>query len=65
MIRAILIGLIAGWLAGKLMNGYGYGAFADVALGLLGGIIGGVLFAALGFHAYNGIGMLATSTVGD
>src|SRR5690242_21688972 len=64
MIRAIIVGLMAGWLAGKLMRGRGYGVLADVALGLVGGLVGGIIFAMVGFHAYNSVGVLAVSTVG-
>lgn len=64
MIRAIIVGLMAGWLAGKLMRGRGYGVIADILLGLVGGLIGGVIFAMVGIHAYNSIGVLAVSTVG-
>jgi uncharacterized membrane protein YeaQ/YmgE (transglycosylase-associated protein family) len=37
----IIVGLIAGWAAGKIMKGRGYGVIADIVLGMLGGIIGG------------------------
>ena len=64
MIRIIIVGLIAGWLTGKLMRGYGYGALADLALGLIGGIIGSILFGMFGLHAYHAIGSITVSTVG-
>jgi uncharacterized membrane protein YeaQ/YmgE (transglycosylase-associated protein family) len=64
MIRLILIGLIAGWLAGKLMRGSGFGLIADTCLGLIGAVIGGWIFAALGIVGYGTIGLLATATVG-
>ncbi len=64
MIRAILIGLLAGWLTGKLMRGDGYGFLADVILGLLGGALGAIVFGAFGMHAYNAIGTLVVSTAG-
>ena len=41
MIYSIIVGLIAGWLAGQVMKGGGYGMLMDIVLGLLGGIIGG------------------------
>ena len=44
----IIVGLVAGWLAGQLMKGGGYGLLADIVLGMLGGIVGGWLFSALG-----------------
>jgi len=37
----IVVGLIAGWLAGKVMRGGGYGVVIDIVLGILGGIVGG------------------------
>ena len=37
----IVVGLIAGWLAGQVMKGGGYGVLADIVLGILGGILGG------------------------
>jgi len=35
----ILVGLIAGWLAGQVMKGGGYGLFADIILGIIGGVL--------------------------
>jgi uncharacterized membrane protein YeaQ/YmgE (transglycosylase-associated protein family) len=64
MIGAIIIGLIAGWLVGKLMRGRGYGFFADIALGLVGAVVGGWLFARLGVPVYGGLSMLAMATIG-
>ena len=45
----IVVGLIAGWAAGKIMKGGGYGVIADIILGILGAIIGGWVVGALGF----------------
>jgi uncharacterized membrane protein YeaQ/YmgE (transglycosylase-associated protein family) len=64
MLHAIIVGLIAGWLTGKMMRGYGYGALADIVLGLIGGIIGSVVFGAFGLHAAHMIGSITVSTVG-
>jgi uncharacterized membrane protein YeaQ/YmgE (transglycosylase-associated protein family) len=61
---AILIGLIAGWLTGKLMSGGGYGFFADILLGLVGAVIGSWIFNSLGIVVNGGIGYLAMATVG-
>ena len=63
MIRAIIVGLIAGWMAGKLMRGYGYGAIADILLGLVG-VVGGIIFRAFGLHPYHALGSLTISTIG-
>jgi uncharacterized membrane protein YeaQ/YmgE (transglycosylase-associated protein family) len=64
MIRAIIVGLIAGWLAGKMMRGYGYGALCDIVLGLIGGVVGSMVFGVFGLHAAHVIGSVTVSTVG-
>ena len=51
----IIVGLIAGWLAGLLMRGGGYGIVADIVLGILGGIVGGWLFGILGVWPGGGL----------
>jgi uncharacterized membrane protein YeaQ/YmgE (transglycosylase-associated protein family) len=45
----ILLGLVAGWLTGKIMKGSGYGFIWDIVLGILGSLIGGFLALKL-FH---------------
>ncbi len=45
----IVIGIVAGWLTGKIMKGGGYGWFLDMVLGLVGAVIGGYIFSALGY----------------
>jgi uncharacterized membrane protein YeaQ/YmgE (transglycosylase-associated protein family) len=61
----ILVGLIAGWLAGQFMGGGGYGVVGDVVLGILGGIVGGWLFGLLGVGAGGGmIGSIVVAFVG-
>ncbi|MGH7988397.1 MAG: GlsB/YeaQ/YmgE family stress response membrane protein [Candidatus Acidiferrales bacterium] len=68
MIRVIVIGLIAGWIAGKLMRGRGYGAIADIVLGLIGAVIGSALFRFIGIvpamHPFGSLALLAMATVG-
>lgn len=61
---AIVIGLVAGWLAGKLMRGQGYGLLADIVLGLIGAIVGQWIFAQLGIIVYGGLGFLVMATIG-
>jgi uncharacterized membrane protein YeaQ/YmgE (transglycosylase-associated protein family) len=51
----ILVGLIAGWLAGKVMKGGGFGVLMDIVIGMIGGVIGGWLFGALGIFPGGGI----------
>jgi uncharacterized membrane protein YeaQ/YmgE (transglycosylase-associated protein family) len=60
----IIVGLIAGWLAGQVMKGGGYGILVDIILGILGGIIGGWVFGLLGLHAGGLIGSIVVSFVG-
>ena len=43
----IILGLLAGWLAGKIMRGSGYGFLGDIVLGILGAIVGGWITGAL------------------
>jgi len=65
MLGAIIIGILAGWLAGKLMRGSGYGILGDLVLGLIGGVVGGWLFSALNVPGPNGaIGALVVATIG-
>jgi len=65
MIYSIIVGLIAGWLAGQVMKGGGYGVLMDIVLGLLGGVIGGWLFGALGIWPGGGLlGSIIVSFVG-
>jgi uncharacterized membrane protein YeaQ/YmgE (transglycosylase-associated protein family) len=65
MLYAILVGLIAGWLAGQVMKGGGYGVIVDILLGLVGGVIGGWLFGALGIGSGGGvIGSIIVAFVG-
>lgn len=60
----ILIGLIAGWLTGKVTRGRGFGCIANVLLGLVGAVIGGWIFSHLGIEAWGFIGSLAAAVVG-
>ena len=61
----IIVGLIAGWLAGKVMKGGGYGVLVDTLLGMLGGIVGGWVFNALGIWPAAGlIGSIIVAFVG-
>jgi uncharacterized membrane protein YeaQ/YmgE (transglycosylase-associated protein family) len=54
-IEWIVVGLIAGFLAGKVMKGGGYGVFVDIILGILGGLLGGWIFSLLGLWQGRGV----------
>jgi uncharacterized membrane protein YeaQ/YmgE (transglycosylase-associated protein family) len=60
----LIIGVMAGWLAGKVMRGRGFGLIGDLIVGILGALMGGFLFGVLGIAAYGLIGSLVTATVG-
>ena len=61
----IVVGLIAGWLAGKLARGRGFGCLGDVLLGLIGSVVGGWIFTKLGIvHENTFLFSLAAATVG-
>jgi len=55
MLWWIIVGLVAGWLAGKLVRGKGFGILADIVLGILGAIIGGWIMGVLGFAGRGGL----------
>jgi uncharacterized membrane protein YeaQ/YmgE (transglycosylase-associated protein family) len=57
--------LIAGWLAGVLVKGGGFGVIGDMVVGVLGAFIGGFLFTTLGVSSGGGmIGSIIVATIG-
>jgi uncharacterized membrane protein YeaQ/YmgE (transglycosylase-associated protein family) len=65
LLWVILVGLIAGWAAGKIMKGSGYGPLMDIALGIVGAIVGGFLVRLVGFAPMGGlISSIITATLG-
>ncbi|MEN6588662.1 MAG: GlsB/YeaQ/YmgE family stress response membrane protein [Proteiniphilum sp.] len=60
----IIIGAVAGWLAGKLMRGGGFGFLVNLLVGIAGGVIGGWVFGLLGISSGGIIGSLVTALVG-
>ncbi len=60
----LLVGLIAGWLAGKLTRGAGFGVIGDIVVGIIGAVVGGFLFRLIGLHAGGTIGSIVVATVG-
>ncbi len=60
----IVVGLIAGWAAGKIMKGGGYGAAMDIVLGIVGAVIGGWLMGMLGIYAGGFIGTIVVAIIG-
>jgi len=66
IIAWLFLGLVAGWLAGKLSRGRGYGCITDIVLGLIGSVIGGWIFTQLriGTGAGGFLYSLAAATLG-
>ena len=64
IIGFLVIGLLAGWLAGLLMRGKGFGCVGNVFIGALGGLIGGFLFKLAGLAFARFLGSLLTALVG-
>lgn len=61
----ILIGLAAGWLAGQLVKGGGFGLLGDIIVGVIGALLGGFIFSALGLSSTGGLlGSLIVATIG-
>ena len=64
LIIFLLIGAVAGWLAGTIMKGGGFGLLGNIVVGIIGGLVGGYLFGMLGLVAGGIIGSIVTATVG-
>ena len=64
MIYALIVGLVAGLLAGWIMKGSGYGIIWDIVLGILGGALGGWLFEKLNISWGGLAGQIGTAVVG-
>lgn len=68
MLMAILVmlfvGAIAGWLAGLIMKGSGFGLLGDIGVGIVGGIVGGFLFRLVGFQVESIVGAIISATAG-
>jgi uncharacterized membrane protein YeaQ/YmgE (transglycosylase-associated protein family) len=61
----LIVGLVAGWLAGVLVKGGGYGLVGDLIVGVVGAVLGGWLFSAFGATGGGGLlGSIIVATVG-
>lgn len=60
----IIIGIVAGFVAGKLMRGGGFGLLVNLVVGIIGAVLGGWVFSFLGISTSGVIGSLITATVG-
>jgi len=65
LIWFLIIGAIAGWLAGQFMKGRGFGLLGDIIVGIIGAVLGGWLFGVLGISAGGGLaGSLIVAFIG-
>jgi uncharacterized membrane protein YeaQ/YmgE (transglycosylase-associated protein family) len=64
VIAWVIIGLLAGWLAGKVSRGHGFGCIANILIGLVGAVLGGWIFTQLGIVRFGFIYSLAAATLG-
>lgn len=60
----IIIGILSGFIAGKIMKGGGFGLLANLLVGIVGGVLGGWVFSLVGITTTGLIGSLFTSVVG-
>ena len=61
----LVVGAVAGWLAGMIVKGGGFGLIGDIIVGIIGAFVGGWLFAQLGVSAGGGlVGVIVTATIG-
>lgn len=61
----LIVGVIAGWLAGKLVKGGGFGLVGDLVVGIVGAFVGGFLFSTFGVSAGGGLlGSILVATIG-
>lgn len=60
----LAIGAVAGWLAGQIMKGGGFGLLGNMLVGIVGAVIGGFVFGIAGISAGGLIGSIVTATVG-
>jgi uncharacterized membrane protein YeaQ/YmgE (transglycosylase-associated protein family) len=58
------IGIVAGFIAGRIMKGSGFGLFGDLVVGLLGGLLGGWLAGKVGLAHYGIIGQIIVAVIG-
>jgi uncharacterized membrane protein YeaQ/YmgE (transglycosylase-associated protein family) len=64
LLMVILVGIVAGWLAGKIQKGRGFGLAGDLVIGVLGSVFGSWLFWQLGYFTYGFVGNVVVAVVG-
>jgi len=64
LVWVVLVGILAGWLAGQLTKGSGFGLLGDLIVGILGSLLGSFLFGLIGIIAYGLVGRLVMAVIG-
>jgi uncharacterized membrane protein YeaQ/YmgE (transglycosylase-associated protein family) len=64
LVWVVLVGILAGWLAGQLTKGSGFGLLGDLIVGILGSLLGSFLFGLIGIVAYGLLGRLVMAVIG-
>jgi uncharacterized membrane protein YeaQ/YmgE (transglycosylase-associated protein family) len=64
LVWVVLLGIVAGWLAGLIAKGRGFGWLGDLIVGILGSLLGSFIFGLIGLAAYGLLGRLVVSVVG-
>ncbi len=64
LVILLLVGLIAGWLAGQLIRGRGFGMLLNIVIGVIGAYLGGIIFRAVGVGGSGMLWMIVSATVG-
>jgi uncharacterized membrane protein YeaQ/YmgE (transglycosylase-associated protein family) len=64
LVWVVLVGILAGWLAGQITKGRGFGLLGDLIVGILGSLLGSFLFGLIGIFAYGLLGRLVMSVIG-
>ncbi len=64
LLYAVIIGIVAGWLAGLIVKGRGFGMLGDLIVGVVGAIVGSFVFSVLGIDTYGLTGQLVMSVIG-
>ena len=65
LVWVIVIGILAGWLAGQLTKGRGFGILGDLIVGVIGSLLGNFVFGLLGIYSGSIVGRLILSVIGS
>ncbi|WP_430010399.1 GlsB/YeaQ/YmgE family stress response membrane protein [Methylophaga lonarensis] len=64
LIIFLAIGALAGWLAGQILKGRGFGLLGNIIVGIIGALVGGFVFGLLGITTGGLLGAIVTATIG-